>query len=299
MMGRRAKCIDGINPTIYYYKNSHSHMIKSHDWLVQPTPTSPTKRKRMEPSPTPELHENSSATPSNLLQVQRHSPATCIPTRGSPHAVGYNLYSVEATRVPARGRTLVNIQISIVVPQDTYGRVAPRSGLASRCTIDVGAGVIDPNYCRVVFILLLNHNNHNFEVNVGDRIAQLVLERISTLAVVKVLDFDTMPSSPNTPFLETADFERSPLFEIEDTTSQRTSPSPPAPRVQLLVNQVIGDRNPCPETWTPTKKELQKARSPAPRPSIPTSSHPRFTSPVPRPLGIPLPPLASTSTGHR
>ena len=39
MMGRRAKCIDGINPTIYYYKNSHSHMIKSHDWLVQLTPT--------------------------------------------------------------------------------------------------------------------------------------------------------------------------------------------------------------------------------------------------------------------
>ena len=39
MMGRRAKCIDGINPTIYYYKNFHSHMIKSHGWLVQPTPT--------------------------------------------------------------------------------------------------------------------------------------------------------------------------------------------------------------------------------------------------------------------
>ena len=39
MMGRRARCIDGINPTIYHYKNSHSHMIKSHDWLVQLTPT--------------------------------------------------------------------------------------------------------------------------------------------------------------------------------------------------------------------------------------------------------------------
>ena len=39
MMGRRASYIDGINPTIYYYKNSHSHMSKSHDWLVQLTPT--------------------------------------------------------------------------------------------------------------------------------------------------------------------------------------------------------------------------------------------------------------------
>ena len=41
MMDRRAKCIDGINPTIYHHKNSHSHMIKSHDWLVQLTPTLP------------------------------------------------------------------------------------------------------------------------------------------------------------------------------------------------------------------------------------------------------------------
>ena len=43
MMGRRAKCIDGISPTIYYYKNSHSHINKSHDWLVQPTPTVPSR----------------------------------------------------------------------------------------------------------------------------------------------------------------------------------------------------------------------------------------------------------------
>ena len=190
---------------------------------------SPTKRKRTEPSPTPESHEDSSTASSNLLRVQRHSSATHVPTRGSPHAVGYDLYSAEATRVPAQGWTLIDTQLLIAVPQDTYGRVAPRSGLASQCAIDVGAGVIDPDYRGVVFVLLLNHNDHDFEVNIGDRIAQLVLERISTPAVVEVLDFDTMPSSPSTPFLETADLERSPSFEIEDTTPRWMSPSPPAP----------------------------------------------------------------------
>ena len=168
--------------------------------------------------------------------------------------MGYDLYSAEATRVPARGWTLVDTQISIAVPQDTYGQVVPQSGLASQCAIDIGAGVIDPNYHGVVFVLLLNHNNHDFEVNVGDRIAQLILEQISTLVVVEVPDFGTVPSSPNTPSLKTADFERSPSFEIKDMTPWQTSPSPLAPRVRLPVNQVIGDHNPCPKTQTPTQR---------------------------------------------
>ena len=96
-------------------------------------------------------------------------------------------------------------------------------------------------------MLLLNHNDHDFKVNVGDRIAQLILERISTPTVVEVLDFDTVPSSPNSPFPKTADGERSPAFEIEDMALPQTSLSSPAPRVRLLVNQVLGDRDPCPE----------------------------------------------------
>ena len=260
---------------------------------------SPSKRKRAELSPTLDSSDDTLAVASDPLRVQRHSSAAHIPTRGSPYAAGYDLYSAEATRVPARGRTLIDTQISVAVPQGTYGRVAPQSGLASRCAIDIGAGVIDPDYWGILHVLLLNHNDHDFEVNVGDRIAQLVLERVSTPTVVKVLDFNTMPSSPNSPVLETADCDQSPALEIEDKAPQRVSPSSPAPRVRLPVNQVLGDRDPCPETRVPTQRELQKARSPVHRPSMPTSSHPRFTSPVPRPLGIPPPPSASTSTRQR
>ena len=212
------------------------------------TDPSPSKRKRAELSPTLDLPDDTLAVASDPLRVQRHSSAARIPTRSSPYAAGYDLYSAEATRVPARGRTLINTQISVAVPQGTYGHVAPRSGLASRCTIDVGAGVIDPDYWGILHILLLNHNDHNFEVNVGDRIAQLVLERVSTPTVVEVLDFDTVPSSPNPPFPKIADCDRSPALEIEDKAPQQVSPSSPAPRVRIPVNQVLEDRNPCPET---------------------------------------------------
>ena len=56
--------------------------------------------------------------------------------------------------------------------------------------IDTGAGVIDADYRGEVKVLLFNHSDVDFEVKVGDRIAQLVLERIYTPEVVEVESLD-------------------------------------------------------------------------------------------------------------
>lgn len=80
--------------------------------------------------------------------------------------------------VPARGKALVKTDIQIEVPFGTYGRVAPRSGLAWKNFIDVGAGVIDQDYRGNVGVILFNHSDVDFEVKKGDRIAQLICERI-------------------------------------------------------------------------------------------------------------------------
>ena len=64
--------------------------------------------------------------------------------------------------------------------------VAPRSGLATRHFIDVGAGVIDQDYTGNIGIVLFNHGNTDFFVKRGDRIAQLILERISMCGVEEV-----------------------------------------------------------------------------------------------------------------
>lgn len=67
--------------------------------------------------------------PSNTLLVKKLSSSATIPTRGSPLSAGYDLYSAEETVVPARGKALIDSGLSIAVPEGTYGRVAPRSGL--------------------------------------------------------------------------------------------------------------------------------------------------------------------------
>lgn len=90
-------------------------------------------------------------------------------------------FSLTATlplQVPARGKALVKTDIAVICPPGTYGRVAPRSGLAWKNSIDVGAGVIDADYRGNVGVILFNHSDADFEVKKGDRIAQLILEKI-------------------------------------------------------------------------------------------------------------------------
>eukprot|EP00475_Leptophrys_vorax_P030289 TRINITY_DN4526_c0_g1_i1.p2 TRINITY_DN4526_c0_g1~~TRINITY_DN4526_c0_g1_i1.p2 ORF type:complete len:170 (-),score=41.13 TRINITY_DN4526_c0_g1_i1:584-1033(-) len=126
----------------------------------------------------------------NLLKVKLLSETATLPSRGSVHAAGYDLSSAVNTVVPARGKALVATDIAIALPEGVYGRVAPRSGLAWKKHIDVGAGVIDRDYRGNVGVILFNHSNEDLQVNVGDRVAQLILERYETAEVVQVDDLD-------------------------------------------------------------------------------------------------------------
>jgi dUTP pyrophosphatase len=69
--------------------------------------------------------------------------------------------------------------------------VAPRSGLAWKNHIDVGQGVIDQDYRGNVGIVLFNHSAEDFQIGVGDRVAQLILERIAIADVEEVEDLTT------------------------------------------------------------------------------------------------------------
>ena len=62
----------------------------------------------------------------------------------------------------------------MALPPGCYGRIAPRSGLALKKLIDVGAGVIDADYRGEVGVILFNFGKEDFVVNMGDKIAQLI-----------------------------------------------------------------------------------------------------------------------------
>eukprot|EP00048_Salpingoeca_helianthica_P017544 m.237789 g.237789 ORF g.237789 m.237789 type:complete len:147 (-) comp21382_c0_seq1:169-609(-) len=126
-----------------------------------------------------------------FLRVKKLSEHAIEPKRASLQAAGYDLFSAADMVVPAQGKAIVPTDIAIAVPDGYYGRVAPRSGLAVKHFIDVGAGVIDADYRGNVGVVLFNFNKIDFEVKKGDRIAQLLLEKIITPDVLILDDLDS------------------------------------------------------------------------------------------------------------
>jgi dUTP pyrophosphatase len=126
-----------------------------------------------------------------MLLVQRLNDGASLPKRGSAQSAGYDLYSNEKCVIFPGERKLVLTGIAIKIPTGHYGRVASLSGLSLKHGIEVGAGVIDEDYRGEVGVLLFNCGTLPFRVDHGDRIAQLIIEQISTPDILEVVSLDS------------------------------------------------------------------------------------------------------------
>ncbi|CAK9097505.1 Deoxyuridine 5'-triphosphate nucleotidohydrolase (dUTPase) (dUTP pyrophosphatase) [Durusdinium trenchii] len=128
--------------------------------------------------------------------------STSDPDAITKAAAGFDLAAAEATVIPAGGQAicairailgangLVKTGISIAIPEGTYARVAPRSGLAVKKMIHTGAGVVHHAHRGEVGVVLFNHGAEDFAVSVGDRVAQLILQQISLVDCQEVASLD-------------------------------------------------------------------------------------------------------------
>jgi dUTP pyrophosphatase len=103
--------------------------------------------------------------------------------------------SIEEVTVPARGKAVIPTGLAMAIPIGNYGRIAPRSGLAAKNFIDVGAGVIDADYRGEVKVLLFNFSEVDFKVNPGDRVAQLIIEKYTRTEIEEVTDGEDLNST--------------------------------------------------------------------------------------------------------
>lgn len=117
--------------------------------------------------------------PNIIFKIEDHHAKE--PVRATKGSVGFDLFSVENKIVKAHDRTLVSIGLSAKIPIGYYGRIAPRSSLAVKNFIDIGAGVIDPDYRGVIKVVMFNFSDQDFEVSIGDKIAQMIIERVCTI----------------------------------------------------------------------------------------------------------------------
>ena len=120
------------------------------------------------------------------LRVVKLTNRATLPKRATPFSAGLDLYSAYDYTVPPGQRVLVLTDLKVEIPEDCYGRIAPRSGLAVHRYIDIAAGVIDSDYRGNLCVVVVNNYTSDFYIQKGDRIAQLICERIRLPTVVEV-----------------------------------------------------------------------------------------------------------------
>ena len=121
----------------------------------------------------------------NLL-VRLITPEAKCPTKANEHALGFDLYSAETVKIPARYHILVGTRISVELPEGYGAIIFDRSSVGSKGVHRHG-GVIDNDYRGEIFVDMWNISRQQYEVHQGDRIAQLVLIP-SPMCEAKVVD---------------------------------------------------------------------------------------------------------------
>ena len=124
------------------------------------------------------------------VKVKKLSAEARVPTKGSVKAAGHDLYASEGTAVPAGGQVMVGTGVAIQLPHNTYGRIAPRSGLAVKHRLATNAGVIDSDYRGEVKVVLVNQGSQQYQVEKGALIAQLIIEKINNEELQDVAELD-------------------------------------------------------------------------------------------------------------
>jgi dUTP pyrophosphatase len=109
------------------------------------------------------------------LKIKKLEPDAIIPTKGTPGAAGYDLYSYEVGYILPRSHVMVSTKISMEIPDGYCGLIWSRSGLSVKNGIETGAGVIDADYRNEVKIVLHNHSTKPFKYEKGMRIAQILI----------------------------------------------------------------------------------------------------------------------------
>jgi dUTP pyrophosphatase len=132
--------------------------------------------------------ENLKMESEKKLEFKQLDSRAVLPTRGSEFSAGLDLYCIEEVSLLPGQRAIARTGLAVAVPEGYYGRVAPRSGLATKQGLDVLAGVIDADYRGEVGCLLYNAGDKPIILAAQSKICQLIVEKIITPEAVWVED---------------------------------------------------------------------------------------------------------------
>jgi len=123
------------------------------------------------------------------IPIRRLDPELPLPGYAHPGDAGADLFAAEDTELAPGARAAVRTGIAVAIPEGYVGLVHPRSGLAARLGVTVlnAPGTVDAGYRGEILVILINHDPANtVKISRGDRIAQLVVQRVERAVFLEV-----------------------------------------------------------------------------------------------------------------
>ena len=129
----------------------------------------------------------------NAVPIVRLDPEIPVPKRAHPGDAGVDLQSTLDVTIEPGERVLVGTGVAVALPLGTVGLIHPRSGLAARSGLSVvnTPGTVDAGYRGEIKVCLINHDlREPIVIKRGDRIAQLLVQRVELVDFVEVTTLD-------------------------------------------------------------------------------------------------------------
>lgn len=123
--------------------------------------------------------------------ITRLDPGLPLPSQANPADAGYDLYSRVETRLAPGQRQAVPTGVAIALPEGYAAFIHPRSGIALKAGIGMvnPPGTVDAGYRGELQVILINHDPaETFDIRRGDRIAQLVVQRVESVCWVEAAE---------------------------------------------------------------------------------------------------------------
>jgi dUTP pyrophosphatase len=122
----------------------------------------------------------------SALKVKFLNQDATIPEQVTKNSIRYNLFAIQDLTILKGEKGIIPTGLAMMPPVGHYIRIAPRSGLAVKNMIQVGVGVINPDYTGEIKVVLFNHGNQDFQVRKNDKIAPIILEKAKSARLEKV-----------------------------------------------------------------------------------------------------------------
>jgi len=120
------------------------------------------------------------------LKIKKLHPDAIIPSYAHEGDAGLDIYSLNDYLIEPGKREIISTGISCEFPLGYVALVWPKSGLSAKKGIDVLAGVIDAHYRGEYKIVLLNTSDEVFEIKKGDKVAQVLIQKVERVDVEEV-----------------------------------------------------------------------------------------------------------------